>query len=178
MEYPPTATEQPLLKKLSKEEQTTGSMVEKTSYSIHEKVNKNVGWFGIVRSVKENNDITELLVEMRYFDGLTDLHLQIVSFKGGGDFKVILPGTGHHIDRLCLVRAYGTVVEEKDQIPAVDAQYVRVWPWGQFSFMDYGEDKSNPQWKKLRTINPDDVYSSNPNQAYYEACLGKRDDEK
>ena len=54
-----------------------------------------------------------------------------------------------------------------------------VLDWGLFAFMPYGEDKSNPQWVKLRKVKADDmnVYSSSPDQQYYEDRLGKRTSE-
>ncbi len=41
--------------------------------------------------------------------------------------------------------------------------------------MPYGKDRSNEKWVKLRKIENDlDVYTSNPNDAYYANLLGKR----
>jgi hypothetical protein len=53
-------------------------------------------------------------------------------------------------------------------------EHVRAWDWGQFTFMSYGKDKTNPQWVKLRKVAVDKIYSSRPNQKFYEQRLGKR----
>ena len=45
-----------------------------------------------------------LTVEHKYFDGLTDAHLQAVSFNGSGDCQATLKGTGHRIPPLSLVK--------------------------------------------------------------------------
>lgn len=137
---------------------------------------KRVSWFGIVREVSADTEKaeTELLVEMKYFDGLTDTHLQIVSIYGAGDFRVVIPGVEHKIERLSLVRIYGKVEANPGAVPKLTADYVRVWNWGLFAFMDYGKDKSNPQWIKLRKVAADDMYSSSPNRRYYEQRLGTR----
>jgi hypothetical protein len=139
-------------------------------------VGKRIAWFGIVREVVEETakNETRLTVEMKYFDGLTDLHQQIVSIFGAGDFHVVIPGTGHAIKRLSLVRVYGEVASETDGIPTVAAQFVRVWDWKLFAFMFYGKDQSNPRWVKLRQVDTFSVYSSAPNEDYYELRLGKR----
>jgi hypothetical protein len=112
---------------------------------------------------------------MKYFDGLTDLHLQIVSMSGAGDFTVKIPGTGHKLKALSLVRVYGKVSAEREGMPEVSADFVRSWDWKLFAFMPYGKDRSNPKWVKLRKIEDElDVYDSNPTNAYYEKLLGKR----
>jgi hypothetical protein len=139
-------------------------------------IGRRIAWFGIVREVvqdKTKNE-TRLSVEMKYFDGLTDLHLQIVSMFGAGDFRVVIPGMEHRIKKLSLVRVYGKVVSELDGLPVVSAQYVRVWDWKLFAFMPYGNDKSNPQWVKLRQVGKDDFYSSGPDDRYYEERIGSR----
>ena len=120
-----------------------------------------------------------LLVEMKYFDGMTDLHLQVVSLSGAGDFRAVIPGVGHKLKNLALVRVYGKVTGEAEGVPLVSATHLRSWDWGLFAFMPYGEDKSNPQWVKLRKVKADDmnVYSSSPDQQYYEDRLGKRTSE-
>jgi hypothetical protein len=144
--------------------------------SLEKFAGQRVAWFGIVRVVAEilGSSENELLVEMKFFDGLTDTHLQIVSIFGAGDFRVVIPGVGHKIPKLSLIRAYGKVEAKPGNVPKVAADYVRIWKWGQFAFMDYGEDHSNPQWVKLRNVAIDDIYSSRPNDRYYEERLGKR----
>jgi hypothetical protein len=138
-------------------------------------VGQRVGWFGIVREMREEGamESTHLLVEMKYFDGLTDTHQQIVSICGGGDFVVVIPGKGYKIRTLELVRVYGTVSKVDGGVPHVAAEYVRCWDWGQFAFMNYGKDKGNEKWAKLRQIDPMDAYDSAPNDRYYEQRLGK-----
>jgi hypothetical protein len=144
--------------------------------SLQGLVGKRIAWFGIVRDVVEDaaKHETRLAVEMKYFDGITDLHQQIVSICGAGDFHVVLSGTGHGIKKLSLVRVYGKVVGEAEGIPTVSAQFVRVWDWKLFAFMLYGNDHSNPQWVKLRQVTGFGVYSSKPDDEYYELRLGTR----
>ena len=130
------------------------------------RVGKAVGWFGIVRKVTEDKEQkqTRLLLEMKYFDGLCDLDIQVVSIYGGGDFVAVFPGVGHSIKELNLkASTYGMVVKEETKdgrtIPQVNASYVRDWHWGLFNFMDYGDDNSNPEWKPLRKVKGEEVYS-------------------
>ena len=117
---------------------------------------------------------TQLLVEMKYFDGLTDLHQQIVSIFGAGDFRVVISGTGHKLQKLELVRVYGKVASVEKDTPTVSAEFVRAWDWGLFAFMDYGKDKTNAAWVKLRKVKPEDIYVAYPKTGYYEERLGKR----
>ena len=144
--------------------------------SLQGLVGKRIAWFGIVRDVIEDaaKHETRLAVEMKYFDGATDLHQQIVAICGARDFHVVVPGTGHRIQKLSLVRVYGKVVSETKGIPTVSAQFVRVWDWKLFAFMLYGTDHSNPQWIKLRQVTGFGVYSSKPDDEYYELRLGPR----
>lgn len=173
MAYPATEREKTILDSLPREQQAPvdNKMIP---YSFHCPVGKAIAWFGIIREVKEKPEahVTELLVEMKYFDGLTDWHQQIVSIYGAGDFKVRIPAIDPQIQRLRLIRVYGKVAVEQDGIPLIDANYVRIWPWGGFAFMDYGEDHSNPLWVKMRK-GGDDVYASKPDKYYYEEWLGK-----
>jgi hypothetical protein len=148
-------------------------------YELKKQAGKYVGWFGIVRSMSFDDKAkqTRLRVEHKYFDGLTDLHLQIVSLSGAGDFQVVLPGevTKKEIPSLGLIRVYGTVAEA-NSMPTIQAEFVRVWDWGLFTFMDYGRDKSNPDWVKLRKVTGDDAYSPHPTTKFYIERLGTRDD--
>jgi hypothetical protein len=175
MAYKPTELERPFLSKLPDGEQATARLGEH-AYTLSDKVGKSVGWFGIVRSVSEDREkkVTHVKAEMKHFDGMTDLHLQVVSITGAGDFAAVIPGVDHDIQLLSLVRVYGKVAGESDHLPQVDAEYVRVWRWGLFTFMEYGDDKSNPEWKKLRQRSGTKVYSSRPDKEYYESLLGKR----
>jgi hypothetical protein len=100
----------------------------------------------------------------------------VVSLYGAGDFQVFIPGkvTAEQIPKLALIRVYGKVADGDATRPVVVPEYIRVWDWGRFTFMDYGKDKSNPAWVKLRKIDPDDVYDSRVSKEYYEARLGPR----
>lgn len=172
--YAPTAGEKAVINDWKPPELASGSAkIEKLTGNVDQRV----AWFGIVREVKENMEAskTQLVVEMKYFDGLTDMHLQIVSINGAGDFEVTIPGVGHKVKPLSLVRVYGKVAAERDGVPEVSAEFVRAWDWRQFAFMPYGKDRSNPKWVKLRKVEDElDVYTSNPTDVYYEKLLGKR----
>ena len=173
--YRPTDMEKPFFAKLSAKEQTTGSMFE--DYSINGKKGTYVGWFGIVRKVNEDatKQETKLLVEMKYFDGLTDAHIMALSFNGGGDFLATLKGTGLGIKHLSLVKVYGMVERENNSIPEVKADYVRQWDWGQFTFLAvYGSQKGNKEWKKLNKVDEEHIYNPFPTTKYYEDRLGPR----
>jgi hypothetical protein len=171
--YDPSPTEKKATKDWSDQELKSGTPKTQTLKGL---VAKRIAWFGIVRDVVEDKakHETRLNVEMKYFDGFTDLHQQIVSIFGAGDFRVLIPGTGHRIKQLALVRVYGKVTRESDGVPEVSAQFVRVWDWKLFAFMAYGNDNSNPKWVKLRKVNKDDFYSAGPDDQYYEDRLGSR----
>jgi hypothetical protein len=173
--YAPTTMEKPFFAKLSAKEQTTGSMFD--DYSITGKKGTYVGWFGIVRKIEEERSTqkTRLLIEMKYFDGLTDAHIMALSFNGGGDFTVTLSGVGLGLKYLSLVKVYGVVQLETNAIPEIKAEYVRQWDWGQFTFlMVYGEQKGNTEWKKRNKIDEDHIYDPFPTTKYYEDRLGSR----
>ncbi|HVX10496.1 MAG TPA: hypothetical protein VHC22_04910 [Pirellulales bacterium] len=125
--YSPSNAESPFFKKLDQAEVITGGFAG--PYDIHDKEGKYVGWFGIVREVNEDpaQQQTMLTVEHKYFDGLTDVHIQAVSFNGDGDFRVVVTGVGHKIEPLSLVKVYGTVAKaaKKDELPTVDAAFIR-----------------------------------------------------
>lgn len=171
--YEPTPAEKAASKDWKEAELNSGSMGSET---LQGPIGRRVAWFGIVRDVAEDDEKheTRLLVEMKFFDGLTDIHQQIVSIFGLGDFRATIPGTGHKIKKLALVRVLGKVTGEEKGLPVVSAEFVRCWDWGLFAFMDYGTDKSNAEWVKLRTVDPNDSYSSDPGPMYYEKLLGKR----
>jgi hypothetical protein len=171
--YGPTETEKLIIKDWTEDQLASGSpKVE----SLKGPDGRRVGWFGIVRNVTEDKakQETQLLVEMKYFDGLTDLHLQVVAIEGAGDFQVVIPGIDHKVKNLSLIKVDGKVKGEADGKPLVTADYARVWDWGQFTFMSYGKDKTNPEWVKLRKVAVDKIYSSRPTPQFYEQRLGKR----
>ncbi len=183
MDYAPRPAEKGFLDRASKEEQVPGPTEEEISgakvqaYSIRGKKGTYVTWFGIVRRItaagKEEDAPRTLLVENKYFDGLTDTHILALSFNGGGDFGVEVGKSKEKIDPLALVRVYGKVVEEKDGLPTVRAEYVRVWPWTTFTFLDtYGEDRSNPEWRKLCKVDLERIYDPLPDGKYYVDRLG------
>lgn len=178
-DYQSTKKENPFLKKLLKNYRKIDHHGGE-DYTLLGKVGQYVGWFGIVREIHRDkeNEMTRLLIEMKYFDGLTDLHLQVVSIYGAGDFTITMPGEISNIPILSLIRVYGMVVKEKNGIPEVRPEYIRVWNWGLFTFMEYGKDKSNPKWLKLRKLHKKRVYSSIPDQKYYEDRLGKKESDK
>lgn len=168
-------------KKLQEEraEEEAGTIAVK-DYQLAKQDGKYVGWFGIVRRIdwNEKTGTTSLLLEHKYFDGLTDLHMHIVSIHGAGDFHVDIPSHVQTIPLLGLIRVYGQVTTEKKEdaeIAHITPQYIRVWDWGLFTFMDYGLDKSNPDWVKLRKVSGHDVYSPRPTLKFYEERLGKRE---
>jgi hypothetical protein len=147
------------------------------AYSLIKQEGKYAGWFAIVREKTwdPNAKKTCLLLEHKYFDGLTDLHIQIASIYGAGDFAASVPGKAEEIPLLSLVRVYGPVSKgQRGGMASVDPEYVRVWKWGLFTFMDYGLDKSNPKWVKLRKVSGSDVYSPRPTKRFYEERLGKQ----
>lgn len=173
--YKPSDQESPYFSKLSPQEKETGSLL--ADYAITGKEGTFIGWFGIVREIEENpsQKQTKLLVEHKYFDGFTDSHILAVSFNGGGDFIAFLSGTGLGIKNLSLVKVYGVVQKEENQTPQVQAEYIRHWDWGAFTFiMPYGEQKGNTEWKKLKKYKGDKIYNPYPDQKYYEDRLGLR----
>ena len=94
--YAPTSSEKEASKGWTNEEMKSGSPDIDT---LRGAVGRRVCWFGIVREIKEDKakDETTLVLEMKYFDGLTDIHLHVVSIFGAGDFRAVLRGTGHKI---------------------------------------------------------------------------------
>ena len=172
--YKPTATEAPYFARLSDAEKTNGGMLQ--SYSIHGKTGTYVAWFGIVRGITppaENGGEVTLLVEHKYFDGMTDCHIMLVQWTGDGDFTARLKVDPAAIPALSLVRVYGTVTGEKLSVPEVRVDYIRVWPWRTFNFMDLmGNDHTNPRWKKSSQVSGMDVYNPYPRDDYYFTLLG------
>jgi hypothetical protein len=175
-DYSPSEQEKRFFSKLSPDETVTGSMLS-GDYSIIGKKGVYVGWFGIVRRIEESQTAnqTKLLIENKYFDGLTDTHILAISFNGGGDFVATLCGTRLGIKHLSMVKVYGFVRDEDNSVPEIRAEYVRHWDWGRFTFLgSYGKQKGNTEWKKFNRIKEDKIYNPFPNQRYYEDRLGLR----
>jgi hypothetical protein len=192
--YRPADRERPFLEKTPPEERTNGSILNnKTPYDLSARAGKRVAWFGIVRGIERRPDGRhELLLEHKYFDGLTDLHILALSFNGAGDFKAVVAIDNElPLKPLMLVRVYGVVAKPaKDKPPApkagepkdggspalvtVNAEYVRGFPWKTFTFLDtYGKDQSNPRWRELCKVELDRIYDPYPNEEYYQLRLGK-----
>ena len=178
--YRATQQEQPFFGRLPPGEVITGSHAE--DYDISTKDNVYVGWFGIVRQIEEDQTghRTVLIVEHKYFDGLTDAHQQTVSFNGAGDFRATLAGTDHRIPPLSLVKIYGTVTKSQGSVlPRVDAEFVRCWRWGAFAFISaYGMHRGKDAWRKQNQVALEEIYEAwpHPCEHYYEQRLGKRPD--
>ena len=172
--YTPVPTEKPFYDKLSEKERETGSFL--AAYDIHQKNAEYVSWFGIVRGIQRmpNSDSWELLLEQKYFDGMTDCHIMLVSKSGSGDFAVRLDAKNVPAPALALVRVYGVVTRRENATPLVQAEFVRVWPWLTFTLTDLGaEDKSNPRWKKeCQLCERGKVYKPYPSNDYYRLTLG------
>ena len=172
-DYSVSPAEKPFFDKLAPAETTTGGMMR--DYDPATKDGVYVGWFGVVRKITEAKGQTTLLVEHKYFDGLTDTHILALSFNGGGDFTVQIPGVGHKVERLTLVKVYGVAKIPKGGSPEIKAEFVRNWHWGTFTFlMATGTQRGSEQWRKLNTINLDRIYDPYPDDSYYEQRLGKR----
>jgi hypothetical protein len=173
--YRPVAQEEPFFKKLSQDELSTGSFM--APYTVHGKTGKYVSWYGVVRGItvsdQQKGEIT-LLLDQHYFDGMTDSHIMLVSYSGGGDFRATLRADPSALPPLSLVRIYGKVVDETDNIPHVAAEYIRVWPWLTFTFTDLGaSDKSNPLWGKYSKFHAGGrIYNPYPKEDYYLRMLG------
>jgi hypothetical protein len=172
--YAPSPNEKPYFEKLGPKERATGSFME--SYDIHKKNAEFVRWYGVVRGITRvpNSDSWELLLEHKYFDGMTDCHIMLVSTSGGGDFTARIQATDVPVPALALVRVYGIVTRNGTGNPLIEAQFVRVWPWMTFTFTDLGaEDKTNPRWKKeCRICKGGRVYRPYPDRQYYRDTLG------
>jgi len=87
--YRATDRETPFLQKLPASEKTSGSFMDKQEYRIRGKVKQYVSWFGVVRGsspAKGDERNRDLLIQQKYFDGMTDCHIMLVSNAGAGDF--------------------------------------------------------------------------------------------
>jgi hypothetical protein len=127
-----------------------------------------------LRKIEPTADGSETLITVQhtYADGMTDSHMMTVSFHGDGDFKARLKGVKLPLLPNRLVKVYGTVSGYDVKIPEIKAEFVKEWDWLNFTFMDYGEDKSNPEWVKLRKVQSKDVYHPYPSFSFYEERLG------
>jgi len=171
--YAPFAKEKPYFEKLDAKEQNTGSFME--GYDIHGKDGQFVSWYGVVRGITRvpDSDSWDLLLEQKYFDGMTDCHIMLVSKSGSGDFSARVQAKDVPVPALALVRVYGKVAQ-KNGSPFVEAEFVRVWPWMTFTFADLGAaDKSNLRWKKTcKLCEGGRVYRPYPDEKYYRNVLG------
>ncbi|MEE9394517.1 MAG: hypothetical protein V3W41_18640 [Planctomycetota bacterium] len=177
--YKPSAMEKPFLDAVTKEEKHDFALLKK--YDIAKRDGVDIAWFGIVRVISENKGAgtTELVIEHKYFDGLTDLHLQIVSFNGSGDFKATLRGLDLGIRELALVRVYGKASAKNDVVSIPKVVFVRHWDWGSFSFMGgFGVQRGSRKWRKHLSAKVKKIYSSNPDENYYVERLGPRPEKK
>jgi hypothetical protein len=170
IDYRPTAQENPFFERLGEEDRRTGDIMQE--YSLQNKTGKYVSWCGIVRTIK--NDFkaltTTATVEMKFFDGSQDSHMMSVDWHGDGDFTVDM-NTCVDIPLLSLIRVYGKVNNYKNGIPNLNAEYIRIWPWGLFNFMNLSEHGDN-HWTKLSKVDEKDIYSAYPNFKYYSDRLG------
>jgi len=171
--YVPTREEEPFYAKAPKD---IDEVFRDDVRGIHRKQNKYVAWFGIVRGITvRDTGGYDLLVEHRFFDGLTDCHMQSVALTGDGDI-IAAVSTGVAPPALVLVRVYGTVVAD-DGIPTVSVDYLRMWPWLKFNFLPLGlQDHSNPRWAEYCTLcktnDTQHLYEPHPKRAYYLGMLG------
>jgi hypothetical protein len=174
-DYRPTPKEAPFYNKLSMSEQATGSGT--AEYTIHGKLGHYVSWYGVVRGVVNSMPgSTTLLLEQKAFDGFTDCHIMLVSFAGYGDFHATFVPGRETIQPLSLVRVYGRVLGEKNGVPELTVEYLRVWPWMTFTFTDLGPTNSgNPEWAKLCQLCKQGgrVYNPFPDRQYYLLTLGE-----
>jgi len=172
--YVPLANEKALFDKLAEKERSTGSFME--PYDIHSKNGEFVSWFGVVRGITRvpSTDSWDLLLEQKYFDGMTDCHIMLVSKSGSGDFVVRLNAKDVPVPALSLIRVYGTVTGRENALPLIQAEFVRVWPWMTFTFTDLSaDDKSNSRWKKdCKLCEKGRLYVPYPEEKYYRLTLG------
>jgi len=171
--YATSPPEKPYFDKLDPKERATGSFM--AGYDIHSKNEQFVSWYGVVRGISRvpNADSWELLLEHKYFDGMTDCHIMLVSWSGSGDFRARVQAKDVPVPALALLRVYGKVRQERPS-PIIDAEFVRVWPWMTFTFTDLGAgDKTNRRWRRdCRICKDGRIYRPFPNEEYYRGVLG------
>lgn len=176
--YSPTDIEEQFFDLLSTDEQRTvrsrpGEPVH-SDFQLQGHVGRFVSWFGIVREVahEASKSSGSLLIENKYFRATKDNPPQTVSINGSGDFQVILTSFTEGLP-LSLVRVYGTVIREVDGAPVVQAEYIRVWRWGEFDFDDYGLNNGDPRWSRSRKLQPNEsVQQAQLSADYYLRRLG------
>ena len=174
-DYRPTLKEAPYFKKLSQAEQITGSGI--AEYSIHGKQGRYVSWFGVVRGVLDAKPgASTLLLEQKAFDGFTDCHIMLVALAGSGDFHATFVPGKETIPPLSLLRVYGRVTGEKNGVPEMTGEYLRVWPWLTFTFTDLGpSNNGNPEWARLCQLCKlgGRIFNPFPDEKYYLGTLGE-----
>lgn len=169
--YKPTAGEDAFFKKLVPDEHETGSILG--DYDIQKKQGY-VSWCGIVRRITDlGGGRWRLLLEHKFFDGLTDCHIMLVDIYGSGDFYADVEAAELTIPALALVRVYGTIKGLDAVHPALAAEFIRVWPWMTFTFGNLMQkDRTNPRWKGVRSLDGRKAYRPWPDESYYRAVLG------
>lgn len=185
-EYAPTKTEDVFFGRLSEERQSTieippGQWDDKgQKFNVHGHEGEFVSWLGIVRHIARMGwpPFGRLLIQNTYFAGVTDCHTQTVEINGAGDFTAELDDFPDDLIPLVLVRVYGRVTGEIDGCPILQADYVRVWHFFQFNFMDYGVDHSNPEWRSRIKLPEDErIYHIGVSRKYYAERLGPTADQ-
>jgi hypothetical protein len=127
--YVPTPKDSTFFKKLAPAKMVTGSIMDAHEDTLHGKKGHFVSWYGVVHGAsqeKDGDNSYKLLLEQKYFDGMTDCHIMLASHAGAGDFVATMKPENATIPALSLVRVYGTVTEETAGIPSVTAEYIRV----------------------------------------------------
>ena len=183
-DYEPTEVEKKFYDRLGKDARVTlqtkpNELDESHTFKLHGHQGEFVSWWGIVRAIKQQSGgVGILLIENKYFDGLTDCNFfQSISISGGGDFETELTKIPDELIPLVLVRVYGVVTREQNK-PCIKADYVRVWHQGQFGFFSYGEDHGNPEWKKNAKLASDEnPYIHDSARRYYRDHLGPTADQ-
>ncbi len=176
--YTPTKLEKEATKDWTEKELESGSPEVET---LKGKKDRRIAWFGIVRDIKEDKQKkqTRLLVEMKYFDGMTDtpppdrLAFRRGRFSSGDSRRGAQPEeplTGPSLwqsDGRSRGRAAGV------------GRVRSLLGLGTLCLHALRKRQEQSQWVKLRKVKADDmnVYSSRPDQQYYEDRLGKGESE-
>ena len=140
---------------------------QKPEFSLSGHVREFVSWFGILRAAEKIEGGYKLVIQNKYYDGTSDLHIQTVSIRGAGDFDAIVHCSDFSLNPLVLVRIYGKVTREENGRPLVDVEYLRYWNWLYFNFRDYGKDKGNSAYDKDLDLTGLRIYSSRVSPNYY-----------